>query len=184
MELLILFLLDLKQRDLPFNTASIEFQSLWNVNNDHSHLVLRYEGTGYNTHPQTSNNPLGSPFSGSVVDPYYQYAYLDFYPSYNNDPTISASIYLPFYDGGWWSVAVNRDGNNFTLLAGNKIYEGGNNGTSLGFYATSSLNANNAEWISSGNSYFAKGGVTINSNPIYSIFRFSSRSKIFYFSFK
>jgi hypothetical protein len=153
-----------KTEGLPFNTASIEFQSLWNVNNDHSHLVLRYEGTGYNTHPQTSNNPLGSPFSGSVVDPYYQYAYLDFYPSYNNDPTISASIYLPFYDGGWWSVAVNRDGNNFTLLAGNKIYEGGNNGTSLGFYATSSLNANNAEWISSGNSYFAKGGVLVNSN--------------------
>jgi hypothetical protein len=153
-----------KTEGLPFNTASIEFQSLWNVDDTRSHLVLRYEGTGYNTNPPTSNNPLGSPFSGSVVDPYYQYAYLDFYPSYNNDHTISASIYLPFYDGGWWSVAVNRDGNNFTLLAGNKIYEGGNNGTSLGFYATSSLSANNAEWISSGNSYFAKGGVLVNGN--------------------
>jgi hypothetical protein len=151
-----------KTEGLPFNTASIEFQSLWNVDDTRSHLVLRYEGTGYNTNPPTSNNPLGLPYSGSTIDPYYQYAYLDFYPSYNNDPTISASIYLPFYDGGWWSVAVNRDGNNFTLLAGNKIYEGGNNGTSLGFYATSSLNANNVEWISSGNSYFAKGGVLVN----------------------
>jgi hypothetical protein len=40
-----------KTNGLPFNTASIEFQSLWNVNNDHSHLVLRYEGTGYHYSP-------------------------------------------------------------------------------------------------------------------------------------
>ncbi len=32
---------------LPFNTSSIEFQSLWNIDGTRSHLVLRYEGTGY-----------------------------------------------------------------------------------------------------------------------------------------
>ena len=143
-----------KTNGLPFNTSSISYQSLWNVNGASSHLVLRYEGTGYTT---------GS-YSGSIVDPYYQYAYLDFYPSYNIDPTVSASIYLPFYDGGWWSAAVNREGTNFTLLAGNKIYEGGNNGTSLGFYATSSVVADDVEWVGYGTSYFARGGVVVNNN--------------------
>ena len=148
-----------KTKGLPFNTASIEFQSLWNVDDNRSHLVLRYEGTGYTS---------GS-YPGSIPDPYNQYAYLDFYPSYNNDPTISASIYLPFYDGGWWSVMINRSpeiaGNSdFTLYTGNKIYEGGDNGTALGFYATSSANADTVEWVSFGTSYFAKGGVLVNGN--------------------
>jgi hypothetical protein len=49
--------------DLPFNTASIEFQSLWNVNNDHSHLVLRYEGTGY-----TSGSYPGSQFQIHIIN--------------------------------------------------------------------------------------------------------------------
>ena len=174
-----------KTDGLPFNTASIEFQSLWNVDGDRSHLVLRYEGTGYNTNPPTPNNPLGLPYSGSVIDPYYQYAYLDFYPSYNNDPTISASIYLPFYDGGWWSVMVNRfpeisTNSDFILYAGNKIYEGGDNGTALGFYETSSVNANIAEWISPGVSYFARGGVTINGN-LYEFFS-GSLQEIKYFT--
>jgi len=159
-----------KTDGLPFDSASIAHQSLWNVNGTNLHLVLRYEGTGYNTNFPTPNNPLGLPYSGSIIDPYYQYAYLDFYPSYNNDPTISASIYLPFYDGGWWSVMVNRSpeiaGNSdFTLYAGNKIYEGGDNGTALGFYATSSVNANTIEWTGPGTSYFARGGITINNNP-------------------
>jgi hypothetical protein len=139
---------------LPFNTSSIEFQSLWNIDGTRSHLVLRYEGTGYTS---------GS-YAGSTPDPYNQYAYLDFYPSYTNDPSISASIYLPFFDGGWWSVMVNRSGTNFTLSSGNKIYEGGNNGTSLGFYTSSSVIADDVEWVSYGDSYFAKGGVIINGN--------------------
>jgi hypothetical protein len=143
-----------KTNGLPFNTSSIEFQSLWNVDGARSHLVLRYEGTGY----------ISGSYAGSTPDPYNQYAYLDFYPSYTNDPSISASIYLPFFDGGWWSVMINRSGTNFTLYSGNKIYEGGNNGTSLGFYTSSSVIADDAEWVSYGDSFFARGGVIINGN--------------------
>jgi hypothetical protein len=45
-------------------------------------------------------------YSGSVVDPYYQYGTLKFiYPEAN----ASASIYLPFLNGDWWSVMVTRN---------------------------------------------------------------------------
>ena len=151
-------LLRFKTNGLPKTNIPYS-QSLWNVDGNVSHLVLRYEGTGY----------ASGSYSGSIPDPYNEYAYLDFYPSYNSDPSISASIYLPFFDGGWWSAAINREGTNFTLLSGNKIYEGGDNGTSLGFYATSSVIADDIEWVGYGISYFARGGVVINGN-IYNFF--------------
>ena len=45
-------------------------------------------------------------YSGSVVNPYYQYGTLKFiYPEAN----ASASIYLPFLNGDWWSVMVTRN---------------------------------------------------------------------------
>jgi hypothetical protein len=44
-------------------------------------------------------------YSGSIVDPYYQYGTLKFiYPEAN----ASASIYLPFLNGDWWSVMVTK----------------------------------------------------------------------------
>jgi len=158
-----------KTNGLPFDTSSIQYQNLWQVDNDKMYLTLRYEGTGYNTHPPTPNNPLGLPYSGSIVDPYYQYAYLDFYPDYLLNPLVSASIYLPFYDGGWWSVMINRSPviagtSNYVLYSGNKIYEGGDNGTVLGFYDTSSVTTSDIGWISPGTSYFARGGAVINGN--------------------
>ena len=127
-----------KTEGLP--TSSIPYsQSLWNTDT-YSSIVLQYTGSGYNTNPPTPNNPLGLPYSGSIIDPYYQYANLVFYPDPTTYPGSSASIYLPFFDEGWWSVMVTRNGNNFNLHAGNKIYEGGDNGTLLGFYSTSSIN--------------------------------------------
>jgi hypothetical protein len=148
-------LLRFKTEGLPFDSASVAYQSLWNKDGSTSHLVLRYEGTGYVS---------SSLYSGSIPDPYNKYAYLDYYPSYINNPSISASIYLPFFDGGWWSVAINRDSTNFTLSSGNKIYEGGENGTELGFYSTSSVVVDDTEWMGWGTSFFARGNVTINGN--------------------
>ena len=91
-------------------------------------LTLEYEGTGLTT---------GSDhYSGSIQDPNYQYAKLKFY---SDDLQINtASISLPFYNGDWWSVMLTWDGaNNYYLYSGNKIYNG-NDGTSIGYYATSS----------------------------------------------
>jgi hypothetical protein len=49
---------------------------------------------------------------------------------------------------------VNRSGSEFTLNASNKIYEGGNNGTILGFYESSSITGNDIPWANSSTSYF------------------------------
>jgi len=164
-----------KTNGLPFDTASINYQSLWQIDDNRVYLTLRYDGTGY----------VSSSYSGSVPDPYNQYAYLELYPDYTSNPTISASIYLPFYDGGWWSVMVNKSpeiaGNSiYTLYAGNKIYEGGDNGTALGFYETSSAFGDTIPWISYGISYFALGPNTINSN-IYKAFS-GSLQEVRYFT--
>jgi hypothetical protein len=138
-----------KTNDLP--TSSIAYsQSLW-FNNLSSSITLTYTGSAYSS----------SSYSGSIIDPYYQYATLTFHPNASSSPSTSASIYLPFYDNGWWSVMVNRSGSNFTLSAGNKIYEGGDNGTLLGFYASSSIVGSITAWTGSKNSSFAKGPLTI-----------------------
>jgi hypothetical protein len=90
-------------------------------------LVLEYTGS------LTSGS-----YSGSAVDPYYQYGTLKFILAGQ-----SASVYLPFYDGGWWSVMVNQvQGNDlyytYSLYAKNKLYNG-DDGNIIGFQASSSL---------------------------------------------
>tara|TARA_R110002020_G_scaffold26793_2_gene86627 strand:- start:2479 stop:6156 length:3678 start_codon:yes stop_codon:yes gene_type:complete len=111
-------------------------QSLWYLSGSgqgESAITLRYEGTAYDS----------ASYNGSIKDPYYQYAYLDFYPDLSASTTISASVYLPFFDGEWWSVAASRDNNtskNFTLRAANKLYKGGDNNTKIGFISSSTVN--------------------------------------------
>lgn len=117
-------------------------QSLWYVDSGAA-LTLTYNGTA-----QYSGS-----YSGSIVDPYNQYATLAFYPDVTNN-SFSSSINLPFYNGDWWSVMVARDNTNFTLYAQNKIYEGGNNGTTLGFSESSSIIGNDIPWYNSSTSYF------------------------------
>jgi hypothetical protein len=120
---------------------------LWSTNNN-SKIQLRYTGSGLAT---------GS-YSGSIVNPYYQFTHLDFFPDFSGNPSLSASVYLPFANEGWWSVMATRNGNNFKLHAGNNIYEGGDNGTQLGFYATSSVNVASTAWTSSVTSQFMPQG--------------------------
>ena len=142
-----------KTNGLP--TTNIPYsQSLWSKQYDAAHITLTYTGSGYTS---------GS-YSGSIIDPYYQYATLTFYPSYVNYPLISASVYLPFFDGEWWSVMVNTDispspSYNFTLYAANKIYEGGDNGTLIGFITSSSVTTDGADWDGNGDCYFASSSL-------------------------
>ena len=114
-------------------------QSLWHVSGSgfgETAITLRYEGTAYDS----------ASYSGSIKDPFYEYAYLDFYPDLVHSSSISASIYLPFFDGDWWSVAASRDDStsrNFTLRAANKLYKGGDNNTKIGFISSSIINHSN-----------------------------------------
>ena len=138
-----------KTEGLP--TSSIPYsQSLW-YTDTYSSIVLQYTGSGYAT---------GS-YSGSIIDPYYQYANLVFYPDPTTYPGSSASIYLPFFDGGWWSVMVTRNGDDFNLYASNKIYEGGDNGTLLGFYSSSFINEDSTFWILGSTSTFGSQNLSI-----------------------
>ncbi len=140
----------LPQTNIPYS------QSLWYLNDVGSsptNLLLTYTGSGYTS---------GS-YSGSIIDPYYQYATLTFIPDYINYPNSSASIYLPFFDEGWWSVMITRNGDDFGLSAGNKIYEGGDNGTLLGFFSTASITEDSTlAWaLPTNGSVFGRGNNTL-----------------------
>ena len=136
-----------------FDTGS-NYQ-LWNLNGGpgtfpSSSLVLRYSGSGLTT---------GS-YSGSTVNPYYQHAYLTFYPK-TNDVVNTASIYLPFFDHGWWSIMVNKSQDTYTLYAGNKLYYDGYDGNQIGYLSSSSITLANTLWTGSTNSNFLSGSVSV-----------------------
>ena len=127
---------------LPQNTASIASQSLWETDT-FVQLVLKYTGSGY----------ISGSYSGSIVNPYNQYAKLDLIPDYTS-PQTSASIYLPFYNGEWWSVLVNKVGSVYTLYAKDKNYEG-EDGNTIGFQASSSVDPFTEDpWNNAVKSYF------------------------------
>ena len=165
-----------KTNGLP--TSSIPYsQSLFlikQIATPRSTITLRYTGSAYTS---------GS-YSGSIIDPYYQYAYLDFHPNPGGSPTLSASIYLPFFDGEWWSVMAKKTGTgastNFELYSGNKMYEGGENGTSISFFASSSVIANDTNYKLATQAAFGSGSITVNSK-IYNKFS-GSFQEIRYYS--
>tara|TARA_B110000285_G_scaffold139249_1_gene155835 strand:+ start:848 stop:4546 length:3699 start_codon:yes stop_codon:yes gene_type:complete len=119
------------------NTPS---QSIWSLDDgSEASLVLEYTGSGFTS---------GS-WSGSIADPENQYATLKFIP----DGITSASVSLPFYDGGWWSVMVTKEDTNFTLYAGNNIYNG-DDGNNIGFTGSASIVGDISGWTNSVVSYF------------------------------
>lgn len=109
-------------------------QSLWGTDTG-TGLILKYTGSAY----------LSGSYSGSIIDPYNQYATLIYYPTSSNLNN-TASIYLPFYDGNWWSVLINNYGNGiFTIYAKNKLYQGAD-GNTVGFAGSASVNVVGASY--------------------------------------
>ena len=129
-------------------------QSLWSTNTG-VNIRLRYTGSGYTTSSLISS-------SADPVNPYYQYALLDFIPDATS-PSTSASIYLPFYDGGWWSVLLNKSqttSHAYQLFAKDKNYDG-EDGNVIGFQASASLTASNSNtWTGSTISYFGTSSLS------------------------
>ena len=138
--------LEFKFQTLGLPTSSIPYsQSLVKHNNNCFNIVLEYTGSGYTS---------GS-YSGSVIDPYYQYATLKFITG-----SLSASVYLPFYNGGWWSVLVNATSGSttiYTLYAKNKQYNG-YDGNIIGFQASSSFTGSTF-WSTGSQLIFGTGSV-------------------------
>jgi len=116
-------------------------QSLWSTDTGVG-LILKYTGS----------NAISGSYSGSTINPEYQYGLLEFYPSSSTLGT-TASIYLPFFDGGWWSVLINNNGSsNFTVYAKNKIYNGVD-GNIIGFQGEASVTGTNG-WSTATKSFF------------------------------
>jgi hypothetical protein len=135
----------LSQTNIPYS------QSLW-YGDGGSAVTLTYTGSAY----------ISGSHSGSIIDPYYQYAHLTFFPD-TSISTQTASVYLPFYDGGWWSVMVTKNSDTYTLYSQNKIYEGGDNGTILGFKESSSVTFTSPNWNNTFTSYFPVSFSALNS---------------------
>ena len=125
-------------------------QSLWSLDNGTKvAVVLEYTGSGF----------ASSSYSGSITDPYYQYGTLKFTADSGSN---SASVYLPFFNGDWWSVMVTRTGSTFNLYAADSIYDGFD-GAEIGYIASSSFTstASIANWTGSTVSYFSAPSNTI-----------------------
>ena len=87
-------------------------QSLWYTEENsviNKALVLEYTGSFLNS-GSYSGSLINEPHSGSIKDPYYQYGNLKYIANPNTANEVSCSVYLPFFDGGWWSVMVREDG--------------------------------------------------------------------------
>jgi hypothetical protein len=137
---------------LRFKTADITAtpnipysQSIFELSNDSNGsypiLTLTYTGSGYSTASYSYPN------SGSAYSSEYQYAKLDFVPNPQSYPNESASVYLPFFDGSWWSVMVNwTSSDGFVLYAGNKLQYDGFDGNQIGFLASSSIVSSGHYW--------------------------------------
>ena len=107
-------------------------------------LSLEYTGTA---------GTSGS-YSGSIVDPEYQYGNLRFYPSGSDG--VSTSISLPFFDGGWWSVMIQYDTtkyDSFNLYASNKS-SNDQLTQQVKFSSNSSVESEYNYWSGSSTAYF------------------------------
>jgi hypothetical protein len=124
------------------NSSATPITSSWDMG-----LFLFYTGSG-----TTSGS-----YSGSITNPYNQYGTLRFYLSgsaaqtNNNGYYQSSDIYLPFFDGEWWDIMLQRSPSNngisdtvtYNIYAANKIYDE-NEGYQLGFIGSASFSINGA----------------------------------------
>jgi hypothetical protein len=151
---------------IPSDFSIYPTQSLFEISgsvggNYFTNLTLWYTGSGLTT----------SSYSGSTVDPYYQYGTLIL--DTKGDLTITCSIYAPFFDGNWWSIQVDRSGSfgakpnegnqTFTLLAGSSGYYDGYDGNQVMHLYSSSIK-NTFTWGYSGSNIMFVDYTNLNYN--------------------
>jgi hypothetical protein len=120
--------------------------SLLNTDNNEFFITLDYTGSGLTS---------GS-YSASIADPYNEYGTLTFYHSASN---ASASVYMPIFNGGWWSLMVSAftgSSSTYQLYVKDNIYDG-YEGNKIGFQASSSFTSN-TWWDSKGTGSVYLGG--------------------------
>ena len=100
------------------------------VNNSNFNIYLEYTGSRY----------ASGSYSGSIPNNYNTYGILIF-NDLSGPPNNTSSLYLPFFDGGWWTVrwTGNYDtGATNNFYAANNIYNG-YDGSQIGFQSSASL---------------------------------------------
>ena len=108
------------------------------------YITLEYTGSGMVSGSYGDAiygvGPYGQgPYSGSVPSQSNAYGTLKFYPDGSSNNNITASVTLPFFDGGWWSAMATIDydaENTGSLFAANRI------GEKIGFSGSDSVGAN------------------------------------------
>ena len=131
------------------NTAY--YYNIWRTDENKSLITLEYTGSG-----TTSGS-----YSGSTPAENNAYGTLTFWPDGDRDTTNTASISLPFFDGGWWSAMVTVDYNvsdTAKLFAANRIDD------KIGFTASDSSTYNWQYYATSISSSFFEGSYEIDSN--------------------
>lgn len=117
---------------------------------------------------QSYNNYVSGTIT-SPASPYYnqrlggnfqEYGLMQLVMSGSQGYCYSDPVYLPFFNKGWWSVAVYRQNpasdnisnNTYWVVAKNSIYQG-EDGTTIGFQASSSINVQGSISSSYNNSW-------------------------------
>ena len=120
-----------KPSDIPLPTNNVASsnirysQSIFSTNELGGNLVLEYTGSGL----------ISGSYSGSIPSPYDTYGTLKWVPTSGDNPNSSASIYLPFFNGDWWSVQMNVNGSNPTA----SLYTANEIDGKIGFNGSSSV---------------------------------------------
>jgi len=130
-------------------TTSWSLNPSWGSdNNVPDYLTLDYTGSGFTS----------SSYSGSIPSASNEYSTITLW----NSTTKITSIDIPYYDNNWWGVNINKNGNNFTLKAANKIYNG-SDGFKIGF-VTSSIGVSaggSTQWNNATSCFIPKSNSTI-----------------------
>ena len=103
-------------------------------------MILEYDQTLVNS---------GS-YSGAVASVSQSYGELSFFPNGIVNASNKATITMPFFDGGWWSVQLNQidSGGVYELSAANSLLD------DVGFSGSVSISGDTANWYASNNIYF------------------------------
>ena len=117
------------------------YYSMWVGEPSNAFITLDYTGTGY----------ASGSYSGAVTASDNVYGTLTLFPDGETAINKTASLTLPFFDGGWWSVQATVDYDNSEdafLYAANRI------GEKIGFSGSDSVNHSWQYWDLVEKSYF------------------------------
>ena len=141
------------------NVASSDIrysQSLWFGSDEGGNLVLEYTGSGL----------ISGSYPGSTINPYDYYGTLKWVPAQDDNPSLSASAYLPFFDGGWWSAQINmplEDNGGGLLNLTASLFTANQINGKIGFSASDSTTGYDSTYYNTAN----KANLNNNSNYVF-----------------